>query len=82
MDTEEIDLWYEKEKEKALDEYLTRIENNKNRDESEKLYKQKTKKLREKYVVLYEKSLKPGFMKKISINIRMFMDKLAEIYRD
>ena len=82
MDTEDIDLWYDKEKDKALNEYITGVENKKDRKEVEKLYKEKTRKLREKYVALYEKSLKLGFMKKISIKIKMFMDKLTEIYKE
>jgi hypothetical protein len=82
MDTQEIELWYDGEKEKAFKEYLAKVEENKDKNNAEKEYKEKTKKLREKYIKLFEKSLKPGFFKKISMRIRLFMDKLAEIYKE
>ena len=70
MDEEDIDSWYDEEKEKALDEYMKAL--------NEKRYKEKTKKLRERYKKLYEKSIHPGFIKKYLIKIRAFTDKLAE----
>ena len=82
MDEEDIDIWYDEEKEKALDEYMKAINEKKDKKEAEKKYKKKTKKLREKYEKLYEKSKNPSFVKKCLVKIKVFMDKLVELYRE
>jgi len=78
MDEEDIDSWYDEEKEKALDEYMKALNEKRDKKKAEKKYKEKTKKLRERYEKLYEKSINPGFIKKYLIKIRAFTDKLAE----
>ncbi len=49
MDEDEIDSWYEDEKQRLLDEYTAEIEEKKNYDEAEKKYSQKMDKLVLKY---------------------------------
>ena len=58
MDEEEIDSWYDEEKEKAMAEYLSDINKKKDRKEAEEKYKGKLKSVREKYPIIYEKSVK------------------------
>lgn len=63
MDEEEIDIWYEEEKQKCMDEYLKDIEAAKNREESQKKYEVKLNKIIVKYnkmMVGNLESKKPG----------------------
>ena len=48
MDEEDIDGWYEEEKQKLLDQYLAGIESH-NREEAEKAYNEKLSTLMAKY---------------------------------
>ncbi len=57
MDDEEIDSWYEEEKQKCLDEYLREIETSKNHEEAEKRYNDKLGRLIGKYNQMMEKRL-------------------------
>jgi hypothetical protein len=41
MEEDEIEQWYEDEKQKAMDEYLKELESNKNKDEAEKMFNAK-----------------------------------------
>lgn len=48
MDEEEIDMWYEEEKQKCMDDYLKEIESG-NHDDAEKKYNERLGKLIAKY---------------------------------
>ena len=78
MDEEDIDSWYDEEKEKLLEEYMKTLDGKKEKKEAEKKYKERMKKIREKYEMLYEKSKNPGFVKKCLVKIKAFIDNLAE----
>ena len=49
MEEEEIDGWYEEEKQKFMEEYLKNIETTKNYEEAEKRYNDRLNKLIDKY---------------------------------
>lgn len=49
MEEEEIDAWYEEEKQKCMEEYLKEIEAAKNYDEAERRYDGKLNKIINKY---------------------------------
>ena len=57
MEEEEIDAWYEEEKQKCMDEYLKEIEERKNFDEAEKRYEDKLNKIINKYNQLMSEKL-------------------------
>lgn len=78
MDMEEIDAWYEEEKEKIFNVYLQNKESKKNHEKAEKLYKESMNKTRKKYSEMYEKSNKPNLIKKYSAKIKESMDKLKK----
>jgi len=79
MEEEEVDSWYEEEKQKVFNEYLDNIEKNKNKEEIEKRYKEQMKKTREKYMDLYEKSKQPTFSEKYFGWFKSLIDKLSNI---
>ncbi len=54
MEEDEIDQWYEDEKQKAMDDYLKNLEDNKNKDESEQIFTKKVEGLTKKYNQLME----------------------------
>jgi len=93
MEEEEVDAWYEEEKQKIFDKYLENINSlspndsksqkriskrGKNREEIEKEYKEGMKKTRERYMHLYEKSKLPTFSEKYFGWIKKFMNKLEQ----
>ena len=49
MDEDEIDLWYEDEKQKAVDEYMKELESKKNNKEAETAFNAKMDALMKKY---------------------------------
>ena len=49
MEEDEIDEWYEDEKQKALDEYLGKLESNKNLQEAETAFNAKMDNILKKY---------------------------------
>jgi len=49
MEENEIDSWYEEEKQKCMDDYLKDLEDKKDHDISQKKYEDKLNKLIEKY---------------------------------
>lgn len=57
MDDEEIDSWYEEEKQKCLDEYLKGIESSKKHEEAEKKYNERLDRLMGKYNQMMEKRM-------------------------
>lgn len=58
MDEEEIDAWYEEEKQKCMDDYLKGIEESKNHEAAEKRYKERLGKAIDKYNKLMEDAIK------------------------
>lgn len=58
MDEEEIDSWYEEEKQKCIDEYLQEIERTKNHEEAEKSYNEKLNRVIVKYNKLMEEKIR------------------------
>jgi len=57
MDEEEIDSWYEEEKQKCMDDYLKEVETTKNHEEAEKKYNDKLNKIINKYNQLMAEKL-------------------------
>ena len=49
MELDEIDGWYEEEKQKYMEEYLKALEDKRPKEEAEKLYDDKLNKLLDKY---------------------------------
>lgn len=80
MDEDEIDAWYENEKEKALDAYLEKINNIKERDKVESEYHKKLKEIMKKYEDLYNQSKKEKKLKKISKKLNSFKDKIISFF--
>ncbi len=76
MDLEELDIWYEEQKEKIFDEYVKAAENRENKQEAEEKYKENMKNVREKYTQLYEKTRKPTLKKKYSAKIKDLKEKI------
>ena len=73
MEEEEIDSWYEEEKQKCMEEYLKNIETTKDHEEAEKKYNDKLNKLIDKYNQLMAKAIqgkKTGKLKKFISNIK------------
>ena len=64
MDEDEIDNWYEEEKQKCMDEYVINIEKSKNHDEAEKGFDDRLGKVMEKYNKLMNDCLKKKNKKK------------------
>lgn len=58
MDEDEIDSWYEEEKQKYIDEYLQQIEQTKNHEEAEKSYNEKLNRVIAKYNKLMEEKIR------------------------
>ncbi len=77
MDEEEINNWYEEQKQKCMDEYLSEIEKNKLHEEAERKYEEKLSKIMEKYSKLMEKFIqdntvtKATFFSKIKDKIKL-----------
>ncbi len=78
MDSEEVDSWYDEEKESIFEKFLLASEDKKNRKEAEKKYKKEMKKLKEKYVKLSEKSNKPNLIKKYSAKAQELVKKIKK----
>jgi len=49
MEEDEIEQWYEDEKQKAMGRYLKELESNKNRDEAEKSFNAKMSDIAKRY---------------------------------
>ena len=58
MEEDEIENWYEDEKQKAMDDYLKDLEDKKDHDISQKKYEQRLEKTIEKYNKLMEENIK------------------------
>ena len=59
MDEDELEEWYEEQKQKLLEGYSREDKGNKdNKKELEEKYKQGTQKIRKKYYDIYDKSVK------------------------
>lgn len=57
MEEEEIDAWYEEEKQKCMDDYLKDIEITKNHEKAEKRYEEKLGKIINRYNQLMAEKL-------------------------
>lgn len=64
MDEDEIDSWYEEEKQKCMDDYLINIEKSGNHDDAEKKFDARLSKAMEKYNKLMNDFLKKKNPKK------------------
>ena len=65
MEEDEIDSWYEEEKQKLMDDYLKDLEDKKDHDVSQKKYEDKLNKLIEKYnKTMEEKIRQKNFFRK------------------
>lgn len=58
MDYEEIDAWYEEQKQELVNEYVKALEEKKDRKEIEQEFKNKMKKIHKKYKILFDKNRK------------------------
>ncbi|MEA2036431.1 MAG: hypothetical protein U9O94_02905 [Nanoarchaeota archaeon] len=81
MEGEEVDAWYDEEKQRIFDNYLKNLGKNNDKEKLDKEYKKEMSDLRKKYITLYEKSKKPSITKKVSGKVNKFMDKLVNIYK-
>jgi aspartate/methionine/tyrosine aminotransferase len=73
MEEEEIDNWYEEEKQKCMDEYLKEIETTKHYEEAEKRYEEKLNRIINKYNQLMGEKIqnkKAGKFKKFVSNLK------------
>ena len=66
MEEDEIESWYEEEKQKCLDIYINDLEEGKNHDQSEKKYEEKFGKVIAKYNKLMAENIKSKNKKKYS----------------
>lgn len=88
MDEEEIDNWYEEEKEKILQKYLTGLEEKSKRDAAEKKFDEDMGALQEKYrqkFESFEKKEKPREKNKqieaVKGKISSFLKEIKETYK-
>lgn len=79
MEEEEIDSWYEEEKQKCMDNYLKDVETTKNYEESEKKYTAKLNKIMNKYNKLMTEKLQNQKMGKLKKFISKIKTKLITI---
>ena len=73
MDEDEIDSWYEEEKQKRMDEYLSEIEAEKNHEEAEKKYENKLGKVINRYNELMNETMqnkKTGKLKRFLFSVK------------
>lgn len=81
MDEEEIDNWYEEEKQKCMEGYLKDTETTKNHEEAEKKYDNMLNKIMAKYNKLMEEKLqnkKSGKFKNFISKIKTKINSLKE----
>ena len=58
MDEEDLEIWYDEEKEKALAEYMARVDKKEDHSKIETEYKKKLADLRKKYEEKYDSIIK------------------------
>ena len=85
MNEEELEAWYEEEKERIFEAYEKAVQENKEGEKGtvklDEKFKKDMKKLRKKYDELFTQTLKPNKVKEYSKKIRTLMDKLVKIYK-
>ena len=78
MEEDEIDSWYEEEKQKVMDDYLKDIEDGKERAASEKKYREKLAKAIAKYNKLMDEKLSKGTKKSNQNIFSRLKDRLSK----
>ncbi len=82
MEEEEVEAWYEDEKQKLLDAYLEQLEKGANKDLEEQSYTKKFEQLNANYLSLIEKALarkgKKTPMEKFKANAREKMQMMMQ----
>jgi hypothetical protein len=85
MNEEEVNAWYEEQKQMIFETYLKSVEDNeagqKDRLKGEEKFKKEMQKVRRRYEAMFMKSLTPTKAKEYSKKIRKFMDSLIKIYK-
>jgi hypothetical protein len=82
MEEDEIEQWYEDEKQKAMDDYLKELESSKNRKEAEKIFNAKMDDITKKYnQLMMEKISGKGKNSKVNDFISKVMNKFNFINR-
>lgn len=97
MQPDEIEAWYDGEKQKLEEEFLKGMETGGNTDELRKVFDAKLKAAIERYYREYQKILKPsefkkkkkllakrfsGYQEKVAAPIRKALDALTGIYKE
>jgi len=80
MDYEEIDAWYEEQKQRLLNEYIEGLEQGKDRKQLQADFEKRMKQLHQQYEKLSIKSLKQKKLKKGISKLTKFMDKIIFKY--
>ncbi|HLG23424.1 MAG TPA: hypothetical protein VI564_00675 [Candidatus Nanoarchaeia archaeon] len=78
MDEDEINEWYEEEKEKILEEYTLKLEEKKDREKAESEYHEKLGKVMEKYNKLMLEKLEPKKQNKFNEMVEELRNKLIK----
>ncbi len=81
MNQEEIDDWYEEQKQQLLNQYVKSLEEKKDHKKTEILFTNKLTKIHKQYEKLYKKYCKHKRIKKGTNKIISFMNKLSQMYR-
>ncbi len=68
MDEDDVDSWYDEQKDLALSRYLEERGNNKKKEGAEEKYKRELKLLRKKYEVMYDRCVKRQKQKEFLLN--------------
>lgn len=70
MDEEEIESWYEEQKNQAMDKFISEIQDTKEHTEAQQNYQKKLKEIMEQYKEFLEKSLEKKQRNKNKLNIK------------
>jgi hypothetical protein len=85
MSEEEVNAWYDEQKQRIFEDYLKAVEENKIGEKGsikeEQKFRREMQKIRQKYEIMFVNSLKPTQAKKYTKKIRQFMDDLIKIYK-
>jgi hypothetical protein len=79
MSTDNVDLWYDAQKEKLTQKYISELKKGVKKEEAEKNFKKDMQTLHKKYTDSYENSLKQP---KISVFIRTYFKKFDKKSRE
>lgn len=81
MNNEELDAWYEEQKQQLLDQYVKRLEEKKSHKKVEEEFTNKIIKIHEKYEKLFEKHFKHKKTRESVNKFISFMNKISELYK-